>query len=84
MQLQKLECLYSIHFRILTAEMMISQINLTYSLQTEEKHKTSVIIAMTCIIMVYFFVYLIILYQLQKKKAMQHRTAGILRPVNWK
>jgi len=52
----------SITFRILTAGMMMAEINLTYSLETEEKHKTSVIIAMTCIILMYFFVYLIILY----------------------
>jgi len=45
----------SILFRTLTAGMMMSQINLTYSLETEEKHKTSVIIVMTCIILVYFF-----------------------------
>jgi hypothetical protein len=57
--------------------MMLSQINLTYSLETEEKHKTSVIIAMTCIILEYFFVYLIILYQLQEQ-AMQQITTGIL------
>jgi len=58
----------SILYRILTAGMMMSQINLTHSLQIEEKHKTSVIIPMTYIILVYFFVYLIILYQLQKNK----------------
>ena len=70
----------SIPFWILTVRMMMAEINLTHSLETEEKHKTSVIIDMTCIILVYFFVYLIILYQLQKK-AMQQRITGILWPM---
>ena len=67
----------SILFSILTAGMMISPINLTYSLETEQKHKTLVIIAMTCIFLVYFFLYLIFLYQLQKE-AMLQRTMVIL------
>lgn len=38
---------------------MMSQINPTYSLETEEKHKTSVTTVMICIILVYFSFWLL-------------------------
>jgi hypothetical protein len=76
MQLQKLGCLnrkshdcvnlkISTLFQILNAGKMMSQINLIYSPEAEDKN-TKPQSAMTCIILAYFFC-LLILYKLQKR-----------------